>query len=77
MNTPASPKPCKHLWVHLETVQWADRSGYGSLHRTDIYHCRHCREMACDQKRHELSQGQNIDRITPPAWYTGPRPRPA
>jgi hypothetical protein len=59
---------CKHHWVHLETVQEHDTSGYGAFTRRDVYHCDKCLELSVKEQR-QYRQGSG-DRDVP-AWFTG------
>lgn len=60
---------CKHHWVHLETAQEHDSSGYGTFTRRDIYHCDKCLELAVKEQR--LYRQSGADRQVPD-WFTGP-----
>ena len=61
---------CCHHWVHMESLQWFDVSGYGTFHRKDIYHCDQCLEMRHTLQSKELHAGDKPKHHIP-GWYTG------
>lgn len=59
---------CQHQWQHLQTVQEFKRSGYGSFHRRDIYHCIHCAELKVTEQVKEMEAGASRFHCIPEWW---------
>lgn len=59
----------EHTFVHIETKQWFDKSGYGSWNRIDLFFCDECLHMK-EVKRTKECKSNSIPEIDKPDWYT-------